>query len=193
MLRAMDSLSRLFGSPARLKLLRLFLLNSNDVFTVADVAIRARIGKEAVRREVAALVAAKVLKKRGSGPSASYTTDTRFTHHEALKGFLRATSVLPDSAIVEGLRRAGAPRLIILSGLFTGSLEPKADILIVGDNLDERALSLAIRALEAELGRELRYASFATPEFRYRMGVYDRLLRDILDYPHRAIVDKLGL
>ena len=48
-------------------------------------------------------------------------------------------------------------------------------------------------SLEAELGREIRYASFATEDFRYRTGVYDRLLRDVFDYPHRLLIDKIGL
>ena len=91
------------------------------------------------------------------------------------------------------LRRAGTLRLVALSGLFTGILEPQVDMLIVGDNLDERLLALAVRSLEAELGREIRYASFATADFRYRLGVYDRLLRDVFDYPHRLLIDKIGL
>ena len=50
-----------------------------------------------------------------------------------------------------------------------------------------------MHALEAELGREIRYAFFTTPDFRYRLGVYDRLLRDVFDYPHRVLLDKIGL
>ena len=37
-------------------------------------------------------------------------------------------------------------------------------------------------ALLAELGRELRYASFTTEDFKYRVGVYDRLIRDVFDF-----------
>jgi hypothetical protein len=95
--------------------------------------------------------------------------------------------------MIATLRRAGTLRLVALSGLFTGILEPKIDLLVVGDNLDERVLTQAIRSLEAELGREIRYAFFTTVDFRYRLGVYDRLLRDVFDYPHRLLIDKIGL
>jgi hypothetical protein len=91
------------------------------------------------------------------------------------------------------LKRAGALRLVVLSGLFTGMAESQVDLVVVGDTIDERALSRTIQGLEAELGREIRYASFPTKDFRYRMGVYDRLLRDVFDYPHRLLVDKIGL
>jgi len=64
---------------------------------------------------------------------------------------------------------------------------------VVGDRLEERSLDTAVQKLEAELGRELRFAAFSTEEFRYRVGVYDRLIRDALDYPHKVILDKIGL
>ena len=95
--------------------------------------------------------------------------------------------------IIAALKRAGALRLVALSGHFTGILEPQIDLLVVGDHLEDRTLASSVRSLEAELGREIRYASFATADFRYRLGVYDRLLRDVFDYPHRLLIDKIGL
>jgi hypothetical protein len=43
------------------------------------------------------------------------------------------------------------------------------------------------------VGKELRYAFFSTDEFKYRMSMYDKLVRDILDYPHKVLLDKLGI
>jgi hypothetical protein len=91
------------------------------------------------------------------------------------------------------LKKAGALRLVVLSGLFTGVIETKIDMLIVGDKLDDRRLQKSIHELEAELGRELRFASFTTEDFKYRVGVYDRLVRDVIDYQHTTILDKIGL
>ena len=51
----------------------------------------------------------------------------------------------------------------------------------------------SVRKLEAELGRELRFAAFTTEDFKYRVGVYDRLVRDVLDFPNRILLDKIGL
>jgi hypothetical protein len=72
------------------------------------------------------------------------------------------------------------------------TLRVKVDLLVVGDKLDEKPLGNAIHTLEAEMGRELRYAYFTTEEFKYRVGVYDRLVRDVFDYPHRTILDRIG-
>ncbi|HEX2792506.1 MAG TPA: hypothetical protein VHO23_02230 [Candidatus Paceibacterota bacterium] len=189
----MEPLARLFGSSARLKLLRLFLFNDDAAFSAADAAFRTKVAKDAARKELTALVTIGVVRKRaGKGPVA-YAANRRFAHYEPLKAFLRDTSDVRDGDVIDTLRRGGMLRLVVLSGLFTGAVESKVDMLIVGDRLDEKKLAGAVHALEAELGRELRYACFSTEEFKYRRGVYDRLIRDVFDYPNRAVLDRLGL
>ncbi len=189
----MEPLAKLFGSPARLKTIRLFIFNRDTSFTPAEVAVRTKLSGEAARRELKDLLSSGLLRKKGIQTPARYQINPRFEHLSALDSFVRETTSVPPKEIVAALRRAGSLRLVALSGLFTGILEPQVDMLIVGDNLDERRLALAVRSLEAELGREIRYSSFATPDFRYRLGVYDRLLRDVFDYPHRLLIDKIGL
>ncbi|MDP2665814.1 MAG: hypothetical protein Q8P23_04280, partial [bacterium] len=170
-----------------------FVFSQDTALTVAEVAARVKLSKEVARREVTELLAAGLLRKKGERTSARYQVNPRFEHLTALNAFVReTTSVLPQK-IITALKRAGSLRLVALSGHFTGVLEPQIDLLVVGDHLDERVLASAVHALEAELGREIRYASFATADFRYRLGVYDRLLRDVFDYPHRLLIDKIGL
>ena len=189
----MDPLARLFGSSARLKLLRLFLFNDDTGFTVLDAAFRINVPKENVRRELKTLVMTDIVRKRTGKEGITYTANKKFAHYEPLQIFLRTTTSLDDSSITTTLKKGGALRLVVLSGLFSGALETKADILVVGDKLDDRRLEKAVHELEAELGRELRFAAFTTQDFRYRVGVYDRLVRDILDYPHRVLLDKIGI
>ena len=82
---------------------------------------------------------------------------------------------------------------MILSGVFGGDVEGDLDMLVVGDRVREPVLREKIKSVEAELGRELRYALLATPDFLYRLNMSDKLLRDILDYPHRVLVDRLDI
>lgn len=189
----MEPLAKLFGSPARLKTLRLFVFNRDAAFTLAEVAQRTKLSKGATRRELTELFASGLLRKKGTNVPTHYQTNPRFEHLDALDTFIRETTSLRPASILTALKRSGTLRLVALSGLFTGILDTQIDLLIVGDHLDERALASAVHSLEAELGREIRYASFATVDFRYRLGVYDRLLRDVFDYPHRLLVDKIGL
>ena len=189
----MEPLARLFGSGARLKMLRLFMFNRDAVFTSAEVSGRTKLSKEVVRRELAELISAGLLRKKGGQAPVRYQTNPRFEHLDALNLFVRETTSVRPQNIIKALKRAGVLRLVALSGLFTGVLETQIDLLVVGDHLEERVLAGAVRSLEAELGREIRYASFATADFRYRLGIYDRLLRDVFDYPHRLLIDKIGL
>lgn len=189
----MDPLARLFGSGARLKLLRLFLFNDDMAFTLTDAAFRAKTPKDAARKELATLVAAGVLKKRSAQGGALFSASRRFPYYEPLRSFMRETTSVGDTDIINTLRKAGTLRLVTLSGLFTGAIETKVDLLVVGDKLDDRALEAGVRTLEAELGRELCFAAFSTEDFRYRVGVYDRLIRDVFDYPNRTILDRIGM
>lgn len=189
----MDPLAKLLGSPVRLKLLRLFLFNEESVFTLAEAAARVRSPKDSVRKELNLLTACGILKKKAGKSPLTYSASRKFPFYDALTVFLRDTTSVSDAGIVSALKRAGTLRLVVLTGLFTDVVESKIDILIVGDRLDDKPLETAIHSLEADLGRELRFAAFTTQDFRYRVGVYDRLIRDVMDYPHRAILDKIGL
>lgn len=191
----MEPLAKLFGNPTRLKLLRLFLFNDDITFTADDAAFRTRASKSIVRKELSLLATVGIIRKKtgkGSGRLA-YAANKKFSHFFALQSFLRDSTEVSDTKMLSTLRRAGSLRLVILSGMFTGAVETKVDLIVVGDKLEERPLATAVHTLEADLGRELRYAYFTTEEFKYRVGVYDRLVRDVVDYPHRTILDRIGL
>lgn len=185
----MELLAKLFGSPARLKTIRLFVFNRDSLFTLTDVTLRAKLSKNVARKELIDLLASGLIRKK----AAQYQINPRFEHLESLNTFIRDTTNVRPRSIIAALRRSGALRLVALSGIFTSIFESQIDLLIVGDNLDERIIATAVRSLEAELGREIRYATFAVEDFRYRLAVYDRLLRDVFDYPHRLLIDKIGL
>jgi hypothetical protein len=189
----MESLAKLLGSSARLKTLRLFIFNQGVSFSFLEVTERLKLSKEAVRRELNELCKSGFLRRKNSHTPAHYQVNPHFEYLGALDAFVRDTTSIRPRRMIASLRRAGTPQLVVLSGFFTGILESRIDLLFVGDHIEERTLASVIHSLEAELGREIRYASFATADFRYRLGVYDRLLRDVFDYPHRILVDKIGL
>jgi len=66
-------------------------------------------------------------------------------------------------------------------------------LLVVGDRIKDVPLRRKLRALESELGKELRYAILLTPEFLYRLNMSDKLLRDVMDYPHSVVYDRLNI
>ena len=112
------------------------------------------------------------------------------------------------SGPLTGTSAPGSSRYIVhtkspLTGLYNSSLaggyfgpelrKAGVDMLIVGDGLKKGAISRIVKTMEAEIGKELVFASFETADFHYRLGMYDKLIRDILDYPHQKLLDKLNI
>ena len=143
----MELLARLFGSGARIKTLRLFMFNKDGAFTAAEIAGRTKLSKEVVRREITELTAAGLLRKKGVQTPSRYQTNPRFEHLGALDVFIRETTSVRPKHMVSSLKRAGTLRLVALSGLFTGVEQTQIDLLIVGDNLEERVLANAVHTL----------------------------------------------
>jgi hypothetical protein len=50
-----------------------------------------------------------------------------------------------------------------------------------------------IRSLEAEIGKEIRYALLSSENFYYRLNMNDKLVRDVIDYPHSIVLDRLNI
>jgi hypothetical protein len=186
-----DPLIKLFGSHSRLKLLRLFLFNPSQAFSAAEAAQRSKVPSAETRRELATLKSAGFL-LRSRGKRVRYSLNGKFPYLAGLKHLLLNTERRGES-VPERLRTAGALKLIVLSGVFVGDVEGGLDMLIAGDRVKEGALQKRVRILEAELGRELRYALLSTPDFLYRLNMNDKLIRDVMDYPHRIVYDRLDI
>lgn len=193
----MEVLGRLFGSETKVKIIRLFLFNPETVFDTATIADRVKEDISKVRRELAGLnkiVFVKQRVKKGkNGSRRGYILNTNFTYLNSLQNFLITSKPLQPKDIIKKFSSLGTMKLIVVAGVFTQNLDSRADILIVGDNMKRASVENVIKKLEAEIGKELRYAYFSTPDFTYRLNMYDKLIRDILDYPHQTIVNKLAI
>ena len=184
-----QSVAHIFGGEAKVKIMRLFIFNPSLIFTGSEVAKRAKTTSPIARRELASLVKAGLLKKGTKG----YTLNKNYRYLPAIGNFLVDAAPLSEKEIVKKLSSAGNMKLILISGIFMHLPDTRVDILIVGDNIRHGKLLSVMGTIEAELGKEIRYAVFDTSDFQYRMGIYDKLIRDILESQHEKILNKLGL
>lgn len=169
--------------------MRLFIFNPNAIFTQKTICEKVQENPKKVRKELTSLSKAGLLKHRAKG----YVLDKEYKYIRAIEHFLIEASAVSERDLVKKLSKAGNVRLVLTSGIFNHDPEARVDLLVVADRLKHKKLSTVVASLEADLGRELRYAAFETPDFTYRLGVYDKLIRDILDYPHKKLVDKVGI
>jgi len=187
-----DKLQKLFGSAGRIKLLRLFLFNPRQSFSVGDIVKRSRISDYEARHEVELFHRIGLVARSTRGKGIRYTLNTQFEYTIALQNLL-LNAPARGADIVKRIRGIGTLRFVVLSGIFMGDWDDRLDLLVVGDKMQERKLRERIHGLEAEIGKEVRYALLTSNDFLYRANMNDKLVRDVLDYPHKVLLDKLGL
>lgn len=185
----MDLLAKLFGDATLVRLMRFFLFHPDGAYSSTTLAERLHAPTRTLTGPLSWLKSAGFAKKKAKG----WMLDTTFPHLVSLRELMLG-NMLADVSIEDRIKRAGAIKLIVASGIFVeGDFDTRTDILIVGDRINERALKRAIAGIEADCGTDIRYVAFSVKDFKYRRDLNDRLLRDVFDYPHRNIINKLGL
>ncbi len=211
----MDLLGRLFGSEERVKLLRLFILNPDTVFPLEELVKRTRLKARLIKQELevfkrigfAAVKVVTLTPPKPSHPSSrrhkkkavriakskGWQLLHNFPYLDALTALLRNDLVARRKELVARFARAGQVKLLVVAGIFLNEAESRADLLVVGDKLKKRVIERLVEAVESEAGRGLSYAVMDTPEFVYRYHACDKFVRDILDYAHERLIDRLHL
>lgn len=198
-----DPLSILFGSTARVKLLRFFLFNPSKEFTFDDMSRRARLVRRTARTEIVALEKAGVIASR-MRPMAlpgrnkktkvlTYSLNKKFPELQALQTFLFETAPIDGKNLLKHLRKAGVVDFVVVTGVFVREFEQRLDVLLAMKKLSQSRVESAIRSLESEIGIEIRFAAMTSEELLYRVGMYDKLTRDVFDYRHQILIDKIGV
>ena len=211
----METLGKLFDSTARVKVMKLFLSNEDKTFDNEDLVKRTKTALPTLRKELSLLEKAgflkkrvfykeievripktkkkpavvKIVKKKANG----WGINEKFQYLAPLHSLLVDMTSFTSSSILKNLSGAGKLKLVLVSGAFIQNSESRVDILVVGDNIQTSRVDRAVGILESEIGKELRYVVLRTDDFNYRLNIYDKLVRDILDTPHQKIVNRLGI
>src|SRR3989338_1211106 len=209
-----DFLEKLVGTHARARVIRVFIFNQVEPMTVAKAAKRAGVSAKAAKREIKGLEGWGVILKesmarsqtgksskhtrgkklkRGAKQESSWLINPQFKHLHALSSFIHEVSPIRYDNILSALKNTGRLSVVVASGCFMGDDTRPVDLIVVADNVNEDRLLYAIKSLEPLSGREIRYSVFGAPEFSYRLTIQDRLIRDILDYPHMVLLDRAGV
>lgn len=197
----MDILETLFSSNAIVKIMRLFLFHPDKVFQKEEVVKKSKIKQDSATTELNILLKAGMIKKKSVFVKSKSTNRKKrvsgfvlnhdFVYLDPLHNLLINSSDFNDNNISKRISRHGRIKLIVTAGVFIQDKDSRIDILVVGDNIKERSLKKTIQTIESEIGKQLRFVILDTADYRYRVGICDRLVRDIMDYPHKVLVDKI--
>jgi len=205
----METLTKLFGSQAKVKTIKLFVFNPGEPMDAKQIASRTKENLGKVRSELNTLEKARLIRRKSfykpgekrkgrkkvplKVKTTGFVLNGEFEYLLPLQQFLVKANHFSPRDISKKLGKSGTIKLLVLSGIFIQDPESRVDLLVVGDHIRRNVIEGAIHKIESEIGKEIRYAVFETADFQYRLGLYDKLIRDILDFPHEKIVNKLGV
>lgn len=186
-----EILEQLFDSPIKVKLLKLFLRNQNQAFSFSEIIKRTKSNKSSSRRELNKLKDIKFLNVRNRSKVKVYSVNPQFDFYGELKSLVLKSSPTSQKKMLKRLKRLGGVKLAIIAGTLINVENSRADILLVGDNINEKKFAALVNDLEADVGKELNYVLMDTADFYYRFEMFDRFLRDIMEQPHTKLINKL--
>jgi hypothetical protein len=199
-------LEKLFGSNARVKILKLFLLNPAAKFYIRQLSRDLKLQLNSVRRELENLEKFGILtsdmkneeegkneKEAAGGQEKKYfRANPDFVLFDEIKALIVKAQILYEKDFLGKLNSIGKVKLLVLSGLFVNNQNSLIDILIVG-KINKPKLIKLIRELEVELGKEINFTVFDYHEFKYRRDITDIFLYGILDGKKLVVIDEVGL
>jgi len=168
-------------SKVRVKLLDLFLANSTELYHVRGLVRKIDEEINAVRRELAHLERAGLLKKEGRGNRLYYWVNINYPLYSELLAIVTKETGLGEQ-IIKNRNRIGRIDFCVFSSKFVKRKERKegeVDVLVVG-NVVMAELSVLIKAEEEKRGREINYTVMTNEEFDFRKKRRDPFLLGIL-------------
>lgn len=196
-------LDNLLGSRVRVKLLKLLYRQYPAMFSMPELVKRIQEPAFIARRELKPLQEiGLVTTRKDANARASerekFGLDEEFDFFPELGALMLKSSPTERKRMAKRVAALGRIKLAVIAGILLGSDEqmtsaPPADLFIVSNDIDKRKLSAFLKALEAEVGGEVRFAIMDTEEFEKRFKFFDRFVRVLLEGPHEKLVNKMDL
>jgi hypothetical protein len=181
----------LFGSKVKARLLRFFLMNSDQEFDLDEINRKNMLKSSQTRSFLGEFQRNKFILERKKGGKKFFILNQKFPLLIELKSLFIKSNIYPQFGSIEKIKAVGDVKLVLISGVFLNYPKSKADIVLVANNVSRAKLKNIMNTIEAEVGREISYVLMNSDEFKYRMDMLDRFLLDFLEGPHDEIVNKI--
>ena len=197
-------LAKLFGSTARVKILKLFLLNPDSSYYIRQISRHLNLQLSAVRRELENLETLELLESRQGSEMEEgmmddekgnkndrkyYQANRQFVLFNEIRELIIKAQILCEKDFTDKLKKLGTIKLLILSGLFINEKQAPVDMLIVG-NFDKNKVAKLVKTLEDELVNEVNYTVLSEEDFHYRRQVTDVFLYSVLEGKKIVVIDE---
>ena len=204
-----QALDKLLGGGARVKLMRFFLQNPYQIYTLDEISRVVKLRNPLLKKEIAFLLGmgltrkgakeVEVVQKANTEPrkkkEMGFELSEAFPFVRELRALIVDACPIGRDTLAKRFKALGSKaRLVLLSGVFVNDPAPGIpDVFVVLDSTRKTQLQKILRKLESEMGRELTYAVMTAEEFKYRQGMYDKFVWDILESEHDKLIDTLNV
>jgi DNA-binding transcriptional ArsR family regulator len=185
----MASLKDFIVSRVRVKLLKTLLEDPREMYHVRELVRRTGEEINAVRRELARMDEAGMVKKEQRGNRLYYWFNPDYVFYQDLLELVAKTTGL-GFAIRKNLSKLGKISFVVFSGEFVRRLprsSDQVDVLVVGDVVLPELASL-IRQEETRRGHEINYTPMSKEEFEFRKSRRDPFVLGIMTKSRVMIV-----
>ena len=182
-------LDKLITSSARVKVIKLLLLNEDQRYYQREIAELAGLPVRAVQREGAKLAEIGLLRRIEDGNRIYFQANPACPIFPELKRILLKTVAL-EFLLGESLSQDGDIEVAFIYGSYAANQETitsDVDLFVIGSILS-RELSAAVRPVQADIQREINYHLVTPGEFRERMEKGDGFLSNVLEGPKIFVV-----
>lgn len=186
----MNILEKLFGSQARVRLLRVFYLNPEKVLSKKEITKMSRVSSRAVGKEIKLLSFLGFLKKSGKK---GFVLSENFPLFAALRALIIGAFPRLREDILNFFKKYRKIKLVSVGGVFmdSASVDALTDLLIVGNGVKRSVLEKFIKKLEPDAGKEINWTILSLTEFNDRVAMHDKFLRDFFDSPNECLINKI--
>ena len=166
---------------ARVKVLALLILRAGTDHYLREIARLSAVPLRAAQRELARLAAIGLVEAKRRGHQVFFTVDTSHPLFADLRSMLLKSEgiAVPLRAALSSLEGIEAAALFGSRAGGTDADGNEIDLLVVGDP-DQRALHAAITAVEADVGRTVKYSVISKGEFATRRAAKDPVLERVM-------------
>ena len=199
-----DPLNSIVGDDTRVKLLRVFALNQDFVYTVGNFVGTLRKREQSVKTALKLLERDGIIRKkkiplagreedsvaRGIG----YGFNKRYAHREFLKKIVQESMPTERDFLVKKIVRVPGVRYVVVADVFIEKPKEGVDLVIASSENNEIELKSLVQESERVIGRELRCVFLTVNDLLHRVRTNDKFIRDILEGKRYSVCfDKVGL
>lgn len=183
-----SQLNQILDSQLKTKIVSFFLANPERSFFNGE--LEKRLVSKKLAPHLSSLIKTGLLNTFVKKGKRYYTVNSKNSFWSHIRAAVSKNFKKYEDELLVAIKKLPGVKVAVLSGLFTAMPDRNCDLLLVG-NIPTRNLDNFVRGLEKLAGQEVNYALFSMQEYQYRKSIFDRFMKDIFEYPHIVVVDKV--